>query len=52
MEEDTRALLKKRLTDEHFQKLISIENPQLHQFVSHYIQLLNPDHIFVCTDAA
>ena len=52
MEEDSRALLKKRLTDEHFQKLISIENPQLHQFVSHYIELLNPDHIFVCTDAA
>jgi phosphoenolpyruvate carboxykinase (GTP) len=52
MEEDCRALLKKRLTDEHFQKLISIENPQLHQFVSHYIELLNPDHIFVCTDAA
>jgi len=52
MEEDSNALLKKRLTDEHFQKLISIENPQLHQFVSHYIQLLNPDHIFVCTDAA
>ena len=52
MEEDSRALLKKRLTDEHFQKLISIENPQLHQFVSHYIELLNPDHIFVCTDGA
>src|SRR5210317_1360650 len=52
MEEDHRVLLKKRLTDEHFQKLISIENPQLHQFVSHYIELLNPDHIFVCTDAA
>ena len=52
MEEDSNALLKKRLTVEHFQKLISIENPQLHQFVSHYIQLLNPDHIFVCTDAA
>jgi phosphoenolpyruvate carboxykinase (GTP) len=52
MEEETITLLKKRLTDEHFQKLISIENPQLHQFVSHYIELLNPDHIFVCTDAA
>jgi len=51
MEEDSRALLKKRLTDEHFQKLISIENPQLHQFVSHYIELLNPDHVFVSTDA-
>jgi phosphoenolpyruvate carboxykinase (GTP) len=51
MEEDSIALLKKRLTDDHFQTLISIENPQLHQFVSHFIELLNPNHIFVCNDS-
>ena len=49
MVEDTVASLKKRLEEAHAQKLFSIENPALHRFVADYVELLNPDHIFVST---
>ena len=51
MVEDTVASLKKRLEEAHAKKLFSIENPALHRFVADYVELLNPDHIFVCTDS-
>ena len=51
MAEDELVSLKKRLEEEHSQKLFSIQNPALHQFVANYVSLLNPDSIFVCTDS-
>ena len=51
MVEDTVASLKKRFEEVHAKKLFSIENPALHRFVADYVELLNPDHIFVCTDS-
>ena len=50
--EDERAMpiLKARLEEENYQKLIKIDNPELHQFVAKYIELCNPDKIFVCSD--
>jgi phosphoenolpyruvate carboxykinase (GTP) len=51
MAEDELVSLKKRLEEEHSQKLFSIQNPTLHQFVANYVSLLNPDRIFVCTDS-
>ena len=51
MVEDTEASLKKRVEEVHGKKLFSIENPALHRFVADYVELLNPDHIFVCTDS-
>ena len=46
----TIGLLKARLGEENYQKLIKIDNPELHQFVAKYIELCNPDKIFVCSD--
>jgi phosphoenolpyruvate carboxykinase (GTP) len=51
MAEDELISLKKRLDEEHAQKLFSIKNKTLHQFVANYVSLLNPDRIFVCTDS-
>lgn len=50
---DAKALevLKKGLKEEQYQKLISINNPRLHQFVAEYVELCNPDEVFICTDA-
>lgn len=38
--------------DQNYQKLISIDNPSLHQFIAKYVELCNPDEVFVCTDSA
>ena len=44
-------VLKKRLQEEHYNKLAGTKNPKLHQFVAECVELCNPDEVFVCTDA-
>ncbi|MEA2032697.1 MAG: phosphoenolpyruvate carboxykinase (GTP) [Euryarchaeota archaeon] len=43
--------LKTRLGEKNYQKLIEIDNPELHQFIAKYVELCNPDKVFVCTDS-
>jgi phosphoenolpyruvate carboxykinase (GTP) len=50
MGKNPQETLEKSLSQEHLQKLISIDNPELHRFVAEYIELCNPDTIFVCAD--
>lgn len=50
MDDKTRDVLKKRLEDEGFQKIMRIDNPDLHRFVATYVEHCNPDKVFVCTD--
>jgi len=50
-DKDAINLLKTRLKEKDYQKLIAINNPKLHQFVSKYIELCNPDEVFVCTNS-
>jgi phosphoenolpyruvate carboxykinase (GTP) len=47
----TMDLLQMRLGEDNYQKLIKIDNPELHQFIAKYIKLCNPDKIFICTDS-
>lgn len=51
MAEKELGVLNKRLGEEHYRKLVGIENPALHQFVAEYVKLCNPDEVFVCNDA-
>ncbi len=44
-------MLKNRLGEENYRKLNRIENPILHQFITEYITLCNPERIFVRTDS-
>ena len=41
--------LKTRLGEKNYQKLIGMDNPELHQFIAKYVELCNPDKVFVCT---
>ncbi|MDK2853608.1 MAG: phosphoenolpyruvate carboxykinase [Thermococcaceae archaeon] len=43
--------LKNRLDPEQFEKIKAIDNPELHEFLAKYIDLLNPAKVFVCTDS-
>ena len=45
-------ILKERLDNENYEKLAALQNPKLHAFVADYVQLCNPDTIFVGTDSA
>lgn len=47
----TTEILKSRLGAENYKKLISIDNQDLHAFIARYIELCNPDKVFVCTDS-
>lgn len=42
---DVRKLLKERLTAEHYDRLIGLENPKLHQFVADAIELAQPGEL-------
>jgi phosphoenolpyruvate carboxykinase (GTP) len=52
-DKDKRTLntLKARLGDENYRKLIRVDNPELYQFIAKYVELCNPDKVFVCTDS-
>ncbi len=43
--------LRQRLDEKNFQKLAQINNQELHRFIVKYIELCNPDKVFVCTDS-
>ncbi|MGQ9718680.1 MAG: phosphoenolpyruvate carboxykinase (GTP) [Nitrososphaerales archaeon] len=51
MNRETMDVLKTRLNGSHYQRLERIDNPQLHQFIAKYVELCNPDKVFVCTDS-
>jgi len=52
MGEDIKKMLKQRIGDEGFDKLMKVNNTVLNQFVAEYIELCNPARVFVCTDDA
>jgi len=48
---DPTYILKKRLTDEPYNRLMALQNPKLHDFVADAIELTQPESVFVCTDS-
>lgn len=51
MVQETTSVLKDRLNEEDYQKLMRIKIPNIHCFIAKYIDLCNPAKIFVCTDS-
>ena len=51
MDEKIGNILRNKLTEKDYQKLIKIDNPKLHNFVAEYIELCNPESVFVCDDS-
>ncbi len=43
--------IKEKLGEENYQKLISLKNPKLYEFILYYCRLCNPDKIFVSTNS-
>ena len=52
MDQSTKNILETRLSDKDYQKLVRIDNPQLHQFIARYVDLCNPAKVFVCGDSS
>lgn len=42
--------LRQKLGEKGFERLTKINNPALYAFLAKYLQLCNPDRVFVCTD--
>jgi len=49
MDREAIDILKARLGEEDYRKLIRIDNPDLHRFIASYVELCNPDKVSVCT---
>ena len=52
MDKKTTGILKSRLVEEQYGKLVRIHNPDLHGFLARYIELCNPDQVFVNSDSS
>jgi phosphoenolpyruvate carboxykinase (GTP) len=52
MFQNSTEYLQNRLDKNNFQKLTAINNSNLHQFVAEYIELCQPDNIYVCSDSS
>ncbi len=50
MVQDTKQILKTKIGDEGFNKLMKIKNDALDKFIAEYIEHCNPARVFVCTD--
>ncbi|MBU4342513.1 MAG: phosphoenolpyruvate carboxykinase, partial [Candidatus Omnitrophica bacterium] len=44
-------LLREKLGNENFKKLEALKNAKLMEFASKYVELFNPDSVFVRTDS-
>ncbi len=44
------TILKARLDDSNYQKLMAIKNTALHNFIAKYVELCNPREVFVASD--
>ena len=44
-------VLRPKLSQQDYQKLCSIANPNVHEFIAKGSDLCHPDHIFVCSDS-
>ena len=49
--ENVKEVLKNKLTEENYNKLIALDNAKMHAFVADAIALAGPESVFVCTDA-
>jgi len=47
---NVKEVLKEKLTDESYSRLMAVDNAKIHEFVADAIELTNPDEIFVCAD--
>lgn len=52
MNEKILEKLRKRIGEENFQKLVRIDNPPLYEFIWKYVELCNPDEVFICNGSA
>ena len=51
MKHNTLAILKNRLHQKDYQKIIKLDNPTMNEFIATSIEICNPEKIFVATDA-
>ena len=41
---------KEKYIGDGYEKLLKINNPDLHAFITRFVELCNPDKVFVCAD--
>ncbi|MFH1369988.1 MAG: phosphoenolpyruvate carboxykinase (GTP) [Planctomycetota bacterium] len=52
MADEIKDILKKKLTDKHYGRLVALDNTKMHRFVADAVELTNPTSVYVCTDSA
>ncbi|MEM2109603.1 MAG: phosphoenolpyruvate carboxykinase (GTP) [Candidatus Odinarchaeota archaeon] len=51
MNDKTVHILKETLSEEHYKKLMKVENAQVHRFIAKYIKLCKPADVYICDDS-
>jgi phosphoenolpyruvate carboxykinase (GTP) len=50
MEQDTESILKLKLGDEQYEKLMKINSSEIHGFIAKFVKLFNPSSVFIASD--
>ena len=51
MKEEYAALLQKKMTEEGYKKLMALENRKLFDFLGEFVELCDPDTVYMCDDS-
>ncbi len=51
MTEQWMELLRGKCIQKSYEKLMQLNNPKLHSFIAKYVELCNPDSVYVCNDS-
>jgi phosphoenolpyruvate carboxykinase (GTP) len=51
MEQNTESILKSKLDDGQYKKLMKIDNSEVHGFIAKFVKICNPSKVFISTDA-
>jgi phosphoenolpyruvate carboxykinase (GTP) len=51
MEQDIESLLKSKLGEEQYNKLMKIDNSEVHGFIAKFVKICNPKKVFIATDS-
>ncbi len=51
VKKNTSKILKERLSKKSYQKILRLDNPSINEFIAIFIEICNPENIFVGTDS-
>jgi phosphoenolpyruvate carboxykinase (GTP) len=50
--DDALSILKSKLDEKQYEKLMKIQNSNVHEFIAKFVKICNPSKVFICTESS